>query len=208
MRIGTGFLGVLCALLTFAFAGCAGVRATGELQQGRRHLLYGDPKLAREHFQRAAEMEPNLSYFSLLPQGLWTYLGRAHYAAGNLGEARRALERARAPHDSDFIARLYLGLVLAREGDRTRGLQEVEGGLRGAHDWLEFISHNTTYGQYWDPAREIRTEIRTDLAMISSRNVDWPALIASGERVGKKLEEEIDLSRRDETKDMKDSPNI
>jgi hypothetical protein len=37
--------------------------------------------------------------------------------------------------------------------------------------------------------------------MISSRDVDWQKLIAGGELVGKKLEEEIDLARRDEVKE-------
>jgi hypothetical protein len=30
----------------------------------------------------------------VLPEGAWTYLGRAYYATGRLPEARQALERA------------------------------------------------------------------------------------------------------------------
>ena len=34
------------------------------------------------------------------------------------------------------------------------------------------------------------------LAMISSKDIDWPKLIASGDWIGKKIEEEIDIARR------------
>jgi hypothetical protein len=59
-----------------------------------------------------------------------------------------------------------------------------------------------SYGQYWDPKREIRSEIQSDLAMISGKGLDWQKLIASGEWVGRRVEEEIDLARRDESRDL------
>jgi hypothetical protein len=34
--------------------------------------------------------------------------------------------------------------------------------------------------------------------MISRKNFDWPTLISDGERIGKKIEEEPDLARRQE----------
>jgi hypothetical protein len=67
------------------------------------------------------------------------------------------------------------------------------------HDWLEYTKRNSFYGQFWDPSRVISSEIDADLAMISNRDIDWPKVIASGEWVGKKMEEEIDLARRDES---------
>lgn len=34
--------------------------------------------------------------------------------------------------------------------------------------------------------------------MITGKDINWQELIASGEAIGKKMEEEIDLARRDE----------
>lgn len=199
-----------CKFLTFAvcilqfallLSGCA--TAGGQIQAGRRDLLYGDPNNAVAHFQQAAEINPDYLYFSVLPQGVWTYVGRAYYATGKLPEARQALERAVSRHPDDNLAKLYLGLVLARDGDRPRGLKEIEGGMRGIHDWLDYIQQRFafSYGRFWDPNRTIRSEIASDLAMIS-KGADWPKLIAGGEWVGKQMEEEIDRARRDETQEL------
>ena len=49
-------------------------------------------------------------------------------------EARKALERARTREEDD-VAKVYLGLVLARSGDYDRGLKEMEAGLRGINEW-------------------------------------------------------------------------
>ena len=199
-----------CKFLTFAvcilqfallLSGCA--TAGGQIQAGRQDLLYGDPNNAVAHFQQAAEINPDYLYFSVLPQGVWTYVGRAYYATGKLPEARQALERAVSRHPDDNLAKLYLGLVLARDGDRPRGLKEIEGGMRGIHDWLDYIQQRFafSYGRFWDPNRTIRSEIASDLAMIS-KGADWPKLIAGGEWVGKQMEEEIDRARRDETQEL------
>ena len=40
------------------------------------------------------------------------------------------------------------------------------------------------FGQGWDPGGTIRAGIKTDLAMMSSGKIDWPKLIADGERLG------------------------
>ena len=182
--------------LALIVSGCA---TTGQIQAGRQDLLYGAPENAVAHFQRAAQMDPDFLYYSVLPQGVWTYLGRAYYTSGKLLEARQALERAVSRHSQDNLARLYLGLVLARGGDQPRGLKEIESGLRGIHDWLDYVqmSFAFSYGRFWDPSRAIRTEIESNLAMIS-KQADWQKLIAGGEWVGKQMEEEIDRARRDE----------
>jgi len=166
-------------------------------------LLYGDPNAAIVSFQSAAELDPNHLYFSVLPQGTWTYLGRAYYLAGKYPEARQALERAISLHKDDNMATLYLGLTLTRSEDRQRGLKEIESGLRGLYDWLDYVNQYAvfSYGQYWDPLREIRAEIQNSLAMIPGKDIDWPKLIASGEWVGRKMEEEIDITSRQEARD-------
>jgi tetratricopeptide (TPR) repeat protein len=187
------------ALIVF-LSGCA---AATQVQQGRIALLYGDPKVALASFQSAAELDPNYLFFSVLPQGIWTYVGRANYAAGRYTEARQALERAVSLHQEDSMARLYLGLTLAQSGDRQRAVKEIESGLRGLHEWLDYVNQYaaSSYGQYWDPTNEIRSEIKNGLAMISAKETDWQKLIASGEWVGRKMEEEIDIARRQESQD-------
>jgi tetratricopeptide (TPR) repeat protein len=190
-------------ILQFAIflSGC--VTAGSQIQAGRMDLLYGDPNNAVVHFQRAAELDPNYLYYSVLPQSVWTYSGRAYYASGKLPEARQALERAVSRSDQDNLGKLYLGLVLARDGDRPRGMKEIESGMRGIHDWLDYVEQHFaySYGRFWDPGREIRSEIKSDLAMIS-KGVEWPKLIASSEWVGKQMEEEIDRARRDESREL------
>ncbi len=190
------------ALLALGLSGC--VTAQGEVQAGRKDLLYGDPNLAVVRFQNAAAASPNALRFSTLPEGVWTYVGRAYYASGRLPEARQALERAVARSGDDSLARLYLGLTLAREGDRSRGLKDIESGLTGIHDWLDYLEYRLPYGvgRFWDPRKEIRGQIRAQLAMIGP-NVDWPRLIAGGEWVGRQLEEEVDRARWDEREEYR-----
>jgi len=193
------FFGGLASLLLFLSA-CA---VETKVQQGRMALLYGDPNAAIASFQSAAELDPNRFYFSDFPQGIWTYVGRAYYIAGKYPEARQALERAISLHKDDNMAKLYLGLTLARSGDRQRGLKEIEDGLRGLHEWLDYVNQYAafSYGQYWDPTNKIRSEIQNGLAMILGKDIDWQKLIASGEWVARKMEEEIDLARRRESQD-------
>ena len=198
MNVKTFFLGL--ASIAFILSACA---VETKVQQGRMALLYGDPNAAIASFQSAAELDPNYFYFSVFPQGIWTYMGRAYYITGKYPEARHALERAISLHKDDNMAKLYLGLNLARSGDRQSGLKEIEGGLRGLHEWLDYVNQYAafSYGQYWDPTNEIRSEIKNSLTMISGKDIDWQKLIASGEWVGRKVEEEIDIARRQESRD-------
>lgn len=190
----------ICSLQFVIFlSGCVAFQVGREIQAGRFALMYGEPKVALTHFQRAAEMNPDyLLNFSLLEEGVWTYVGRAYYATGRLPEARQALERARSRYDQDNLAKLYLGLVLARDGDRDRGLREIEAGMSGLRDWLDYIDQYLPDGRYWDPGKRLSNEIQKNLAMIRGKDPNWTELVASGEWLGKELEHEVDLSKRDE----------
>ena len=66
--------------------------------------------------------------------------------------------------------------------------------------FLEYITETFRYsfGRFWDPGYEIRAAIKVDLAMISSRDLDWQRLITESEWLGKRMEEEGDLARRQE----------
>lgn len=178
---------------------CVSFRVGGQVQAGRQALLANDPEAALSHFQQAAQTDPNYRMVSgPFREGVWTYVGRAQYHSGKFSEARQSFERAISLDGADPLARLYLGLTLAQSGDRSKALKEIEAGMKGIYDWLEYINYNTVYGPFWDPAREIRSQIEKDLAMISSKEIDWQRLISNGEWLGRKIEEEVDLARQDE----------
>ena len=190
---------ILCGILLF---GCTSIRLAGDVQKGRMQLMHGDPKVALAHFQRVAELQPDyLLNYSLLDQSVWTYVGRAYYAGGRFPEARQALEKARSRYEDDHLAKIYLGLVLGRNGDPSRGLKELESGLRGLDGWLEYVHHNFREGAFWDPGRAIRSQIDRDLKLITAGNVNWEGLTQSAEWIGHKTEMEIDLVKRDMYRD-------
>jgi len=191
--------------IAFLFSGCVAYQVGGEIQPGRYALLRGDSKAALAHFQRAAETDPNhVNAYTGFREGVWTYVGRAHYALGDFSAARQALERARR-NEEDHMAKLYLGLVLARDGDKQRGLKEIEAGLKGLGDSLEYADQYKLDGNYWDPGRNIRSDIQKQLAMISGKDLNLPQLIASGERLGEELEKEVDESRRHRQRERRDN---
>ena len=191
-------LGVLSS--SILISGCSTYQVGSEIQAGTQDLLIGKSESAVAYFQAAAAQDPSYARdIGYMREGVWTYLGRANYDAGKLPEARQALQRAVGQDDHDYLAKLYLGLALARAENRDLGRKSIQSGLQGLHDWLEYTKRNSFYGQFWDPSRVISSEIDADLAMISNRDIDWPKVIASGEWVGKKMEEEIDLARRDES---------
>lgn len=193
----------ICILpFSLFLAGCVAFEVGGEIQKGRMELMYGSSEQALSHFQRAADLNPDyLLNFSILDEGVWTYVGRSYYATGKLPEALKALERARSRYDGDYLARLYLGLVLARQQERERALREVESGLSGLEEWLIRVDRNTRQGSYWDPGRKIRSEIQKNLAMIKGKDVNWQELTRNIEWIGREIEEEVDRSRRDERMD-------
>ena len=191
----------LFSLLVF-LAGCTSLQVGGEVQYGRQALLKGSNETALGYFYSAAQTDPNYVYAtgSSPKQSVWSYVGRSEYLTGRLPQARQTLERALAGNREEDIARLYLGLTLAREGDRQRGLEEIESGMRGIDGFLNYINQSQRFsiGQYWDPGRAIRSAIQTDLAMISGKDLDWQRLIEDTEWLGIRMEQESDLARRQE----------
>jgi tetratricopeptide (TPR) repeat protein len=195
-----GIISVFFAICAF-FAGCTSLEVGGELQSGRRAWFAGDSETALAYFQSAANKDPNYVYGTALQQGIWSYVGRAEYVVGQLPQARQSLERALSLNKPEDVARLYLGLTLVRSGDQRRGLTEIESGMKGIHNWLEYINvaYRFSFGQFWDPGGNIRSAIEGDLAMLSGKDVDWQRLIADGEWLGKRMEWEIDRARRQES---------
>jgi tetratricopeptide (TPR) repeat protein len=161
--------------------------------------LANDPERALAYFLDAAQRDPQFVYRSMyFSEGIWTYVGRTQYATGRLKEARQSLERALAHDKDDNLAKLYLGLTLARSGDFPRGLKEIEAGMRDLYDWLEYIDRSRPFEGYWDPSREIRKAIDNYLAASGGGDFSRGQLIPDAEWVGQAMENEIDRARRDE----------
>jgi tetratricopeptide (TPR) repeat protein len=179
--------------------GCASFQAGSQILAGRQALITNNPERALAYFQQVAQTDPNYIYTSgLYREGVWTYLGRAQYAMGKLEDARESFERALSVYKDDYLARLYLGLTLLRNGDQSRGLKEVEAGLKGLYDWLEYMNYSRPHEAFWDPRRQIRSEIEKTLAMISGKDTDLQKLIENAEWIGMEMEKEIDRVRQDE----------
>ena len=184
-------------------AGCAAYQAAGQVQSGRQALLVNQPEDALAYFQLVAQTNPNYIFQSgLYREGIWTYIGRSQYLLGRLPEARQSLEKALSVDQDDYLARIYLGLTLLRSGEDSSGLKQLDSGMKGLYDWLEYMNRTMPYTAFWDPRREIRSAIEKDLDMLSSKDADRQQLISSAEWIGQKMEEEIDLVRRDEQRRM------
>ena len=194
MRIvNTGKLALLAFVLFLQ--GCVAYQVGGDIQRGRMELLYGDPKVALGYFERAAELDPDYRLnYTIFPEGVWSYVGRANLAAGNVPEARKALERART-RDEDNLAKVYLGLVMTRQGERDRGAKEIEAGLKGIYEWYDYVQFYHIDGQYWDPGKQLRKSIQSNLAGLTSRGSDSPELVQNIALLGREIEMEIDRAK-------------
>jgi tetratricopeptide (TPR) repeat protein len=173
-------------LLSVLLSACAAVQGARDVVQGREALLAGNYQAALGYFQEAEQADPNYVYGAELQEGVSSFLGRAQYLTGNYPQARDTLQKALFQHPSDSVARLYLGLTLYRLGDQKAALTNIHAGMNGINKWLEYLNTDfpQEFGQSWDPGGTIRAGIKSDLAIISSGNIDWPKLIADGERLG------------------------
>jgi tetratricopeptide (TPR) repeat protein len=189
--------------LIFILTGCAAYQAAGQVQSGRQALLINKPEDGLAYFHQVAQTNPDYIFQSgLYREGVWTYVGRSQYSLGRLPEARQSLEKAISVYPDDYLARIYLGLTLLRSSEDSRGLKELDSGMKGLYDWLEYMNRTRPYTAFWDPQREIRFAIEKDLELISSKDADRQQLISSAEWIGQRMEEEIDLVRRDEQRFM------
>ena len=178
--------------LSALLSACATVKGGTDVDDGRNALLAGNYKAAAGYFKEAEETDPSFMYGTELREGVASYLGRSQYLTGDYAQARQTLEKALSRHKSDNLARLYLGLTLYRLGDQKAALTNIERGMKGIDSWLNYLNTNFAqeFGQSWDPGGTIRAGIKTDLAMISSGQIDWPKLIAAGERLGISVEQQ------------------
>jgi tetratricopeptide (TPR) repeat protein len=186
--------------ISVLLSACAAFQGGGDIAQGRQALIEGNNQAALGYFQAAEQVDPTYIYGTELREGVLSYLGRAQYLSGDYAQARPTLEKALSQDKGDNIARLYLGLTLARQGETQKGLQDIDAGMKGIYDFVDYITDTFrfSYGRDWDPGRDIRSGIERDRAVIASGKIDWPALIAEGESIAMKIEREPDLVRQQE----------
>jgi tetratricopeptide (TPR) repeat protein len=186
------------SVLSIWLSGCASFQAAGDIAHGRQALFQGNNQAALGYFQAAEQVDPAYVYGTELREGVLSYLGRAQYLTGNYVQARSTLETALSQNPSDNIARLYLGLTLARQGETQKALPDIDGGMKGIYDLLNYITDTFRfgYGEYWDPGRDIRSAIEKNRAVMASGKIDWPTLIADGESIALKTEREPDEARQ------------
>ena len=190
---------VALLLLAVFFSACGPSFTAGtHVDRGRQAMFAGNNQVALDYFSAAAKSDPNYVWGSELREGTLSFLGREQYLNGQLAAARDTLQKALAQHQSDHLARLYLGLTLARQGDRQAGLRDIESGMKGIKDFLNYITTTfaLSFGQYWDPARAIRNSVDSNLAMIAKGNFDWPTLISNAETLAMNFEQEPDNARQ------------
>ena len=188
--------------LSIWLSACVSFQAAGDIAQGRQALFKGNNQAALGYFQAAEQVDPAYVDDTELREGVLSYVGRAQYLTGNYAAARSTLEKALSQNPSDNVARLYLGLTLARQGETQKALPDIDGGMKGIYDLLNYITDTFRFGdgQYWDPGRDIRSAIGRDRAMIASGKIDWPTLIADGESIALKTEREPDEGAAEPTK--------
>ncbi len=190
--------------LVVIFSGCTSLQVGSEFGSGRQAYLAGNNDVALSYFQSAAQTDPDYSWLGFISrQGIWSYVGRTEYLTGKLPQARGSLEKALSMRKDEELARLYLGLTLTRTGDRPQGLKAIGDAMKGIYDASEYVTQNFrwTWGRFWDPSREIRSACQDNLAMLSGKDVDLERLIANGEWLGKRVEQEIDWARRDQVEE-------
>lgn len=180
------------------FPGCAGFQVRRDIQSGREALVIGRCEQALGHFLPAAHLDPHyVSDFTDFQEGVWTYVGRAHYQCGEWEKALQAFERAHEEHREDHLAQLYLGLLLMRKGQESEGFREVTHGLRSLKAWLRDLDRYDLAGSYWDPGLLLEDEIENLLSRVARGDVRWQWIALRLEWLGIELEQEIDRVLQD-----------
>jgi hypothetical protein len=127
-------------LLSVLLSACAVVTTAGDIAQGRQAMLEGNYQLALDYFWTGDQVDPNYTYGAELREGVLSFLGRAPIPHRELCTSASDLGKNLSYHRSDNVARLYLGLTLVRLGDRQAGLTNIQRGMSGIYNWLEYLN--------------------------------------------------------------------
>jgi hypothetical protein len=106
--------------------------------------------------------------------------------------ARQALDRALAQNNEDDIARLYVGLIGAREQINESSRKQIQAGLQGVYDRIEYIKRFTFAGEFWDPSGQLSAELLALIKTVAAPQVNWSSIIPRIEQLGLKIENEVD----------------
>lgn len=187
-----------CAWVVAILWGCAAFQSETDIASGRRALIQGNYAQSLEDFQATAAQEPAyVTDFTVFPENVWTYIGRSYYGMGELANARTALDRSVREHPEAMLGHVYLGLVQMRQGQVQTGLDDAATGLKLLHGWFRTLDSTNQYSCYWDPGNVIRNETVQLLNQIESKDTSWQQLAPRLNRLGIRMEQEIDLSSRD-----------
>jgi tetratricopeptide (TPR) repeat protein len=184
------------SLAIFLSACGANIQAGSGATQGREALIRGDYQGAVSSFQSSAQADPNNTYIfgPQLKQGILSYLGRAQYLNGQLEAAQDTLRKDLTQQESNktfALTQLYLGLTMARLGDRQAGMRDIESGTKGILDFLNYVQQTYRFdiGKLWDTGDLIRKAANANLATIAKGNFEWPMLISSSEALAMRFEQ-------------------
>lgn len=153
--------------LVLLLSGCTALESQSEFSTGRQALLRGEPDNALAYFERIARTDPGFVSDSVLPRrSVWTYVGRAHYNAGRYEAAGAALEKALSYLREDYVARIYLALILLRPAaprapSNAFNLQEVTYALREGVEPKRVAILARERGVAFDLSQETENQLRT-----------------------------------------------
>jgi tetratricopeptide (TPR) repeat protein len=190
----------ICGL--FFLSGCTAMEVARQVQSGRAALRVRSPKAAIPHFEAGARLDPDyITAFSPLQVGIWTYLGMANYDAGDRTKAVENLKRARDRYSDDYLARIYLGLIMAGDSQRAEGIKEMEVGLKGLKEWLDGLPGHDIDGKYWDPGRYMSKSMAETLTLLKAETVDWKEVRENIRWLARNLDETVEEARRRRERD-------
>jgi len=194
----------LSGCLLVLLSACAEFGVGTEFSSGRQALFKGNYEAALGFFQIAAQKDPGYVYGGVLRQGVWSYVGRTQYLIGQYPQAEKTLEQARGGPNNNELANLYLGLTLMRMGDRQKGVEDLQAGMKGVAQFINYVTEVFRYqiGQYWDPGYTLRNAVQRTLVAASGGNIDWQQLIADAEWIGMNFEQEPDRANFQQIQDL------
>jgi len=178
--------------------GCSAFQSSVDISSGRQALVLGNYAQALPHFQAAAKLDPGyVTTFTPFPENVWTYIGRCYYGMGELAEARSALDRSVREHPDAILGYVYLGLVQMRQGQVQTGMDDAATGLTNLRSWFATLDSTNQYSCYWDPGNVIRDQTAQLLNRIESKDTSWQELAPELDRLGQRMEQEVNLATRD-----------
>ena len=114
-------------------------------------MLEGKISTALDYFWGADQMDPYYMYGAELREGVLSFLGRAQYLTGNYASASDFGKRPCLSQERQCRTTVP-GLTLVQSpGDREAGLTQIQRGMSGIYNWLEYLNTNFAleFGQGW-----------------------------------------------------------